>query len=104
MSITLRDATAEDNAFLREVYASSRADEFALAPWSQEQREAFLDSQFQAPSIPTTISSTPKPATKLSWLTAGEPAGFTSSGKRKTYRSWTSPSCHSIEGPESEPR
>src|SRR5258708_11312765 len=48
MSITLRDATAEDDAFLREVYASSRADEFALAPWSQEQREAFLDSQFRA--------------------------------------------------------
>jgi len=48
MSITLRDATAEDDAFLREVYASSRADEFALAPWGQEQREAFLTSQFRA--------------------------------------------------------
>ncbi len=48
MSITLRDETAEDDAFLREVYASSRADELALALWSQEQREAFLDSQFRA--------------------------------------------------------
>jgi len=48
MSITLRDATAEDDAFLCEVYASSRADELALVPWSQEQREAFVNSQFRA--------------------------------------------------------
>ncbi len=48
MTITLRDATAEDDVFLREVYASSRVDELALAPWSQEQKEAFLDSQFRA--------------------------------------------------------
>ena len=48
MAITLRDALAEDEAFLREVYASSRAHEMALVPWSDEQREAFLRMQFDA--------------------------------------------------------
>ncbi len=45
MSITLRDETDDDAAFLLEVYASARADEMALVPWSDEQKEAFLKSQ-----------------------------------------------------------
>ena len=48
MSITLRDATAEDEAFLRQVYACTRAEEMALVPWTDEQREAFLRFQFDA--------------------------------------------------------
>jgi len=48
MAITLRDALAEDEPFLREVYACTRAAELALVPWSDEQREAFLRMQFDA--------------------------------------------------------
>ena len=48
MSITLREVTAEDEAFLLEVYASTRAMELSLVPWSDEQREAFLKFQFEA--------------------------------------------------------
>lgn len=48
MSITLRDVTPEDDAFLREVYASARALEMAVVPWSDEQKTAFLKLQFDA--------------------------------------------------------
>jgi GNAT superfamily N-acetyltransferase len=48
MSITLREVTTEDEAFLREVYAATRALELSLVPWSDEQREAFLKFQFDA--------------------------------------------------------
>ena len=48
MSITLREVTAEDEAFLLEVYASTRAMELSLVSWSDEQREAFLKFQFEA--------------------------------------------------------
>ena len=48
MTITLRDATGEDEAFLRQVYACTRAEEMALVPWTEEQREAFLRFQFDA--------------------------------------------------------
>jgi ribosomal protein S18 acetylase RimI-like enzyme len=48
MSITLREASDEDEAFLREVYAGSRAQELAMVPWNDEQREAFLRMQFDA--------------------------------------------------------
>lgn len=42
-----RAVTADDDAFLLSVYASTRADELAQVPWSQEQREAFLKWQFE---------------------------------------------------------
>ena len=48
MTIMLRDVTAEDEPFLREVYACTRAFELSLVPWSDEQREAFLKFQFDA--------------------------------------------------------
>jgi ribosomal protein S18 acetylase RimI-like enzyme len=48
MPITLRVATNADEAFLREVYASTRAEELALVPWNEEQRAAFLRMQFDA--------------------------------------------------------
>jgi ribosomal protein S18 acetylase RimI-like enzyme len=46
--ITLRASTGEDEPFLREVYAATRADELALVDWSDEQKAAFLDMQFRA--------------------------------------------------------
>ena len=46
--IALRAATGEDEPFLREVYASTRADELALVDWSDAQKAAFLDMQFRA--------------------------------------------------------
>jgi ribosomal protein S18 acetylase RimI-like enzyme len=48
MSVTLRDTRPEDQAFLLEVYATTRAAEMALAPWTEEQREAFVGMQFNA--------------------------------------------------------
>jgi ribosomal protein S18 acetylase RimI-like enzyme len=44
--VTLRPATPEDDAVLRAVYASTRADEMALVPWTDEQKQAFVTSQF----------------------------------------------------------
>jgi ribosomal protein S18 acetylase RimI-like enzyme len=46
--VTLRPVTPADEAFLRRVYASSRADELAAVAWTQAQREAFCDLQFEA--------------------------------------------------------
>jgi ribosomal protein S18 acetylase RimI-like enzyme len=48
MTITLRAASPDDAAFLFEVYASTRAEELALVPWSDEQRQEFLRTQFDA--------------------------------------------------------
>ncbi|MDT4898417.1 MAG: hypothetical protein QOH25_3494 [Acidobacteriota bacterium] len=51
MSVTLRAATAGDEAFLLKTYASIRADELAQVPWSEAQREAFLKMQFDAQQL-----------------------------------------------------
>jgi len=48
MPITLRDALPEDEPFLLEVYASTRAQEMAQVPWDDEQRRSFLKMQFTA--------------------------------------------------------
>jgi GNAT superfamily N-acetyltransferase len=49
--VTLRPACDSgpdsDIEFLFRVYASSRADEMALVPWSEAEKEAFLGSQFE---------------------------------------------------------
>jgi ribosomal protein S18 acetylase RimI-like enzyme len=47
-SIALRPAVALDMEFLLGVYASTRAEELAPVPWSDEQRDAFLRMQFRA--------------------------------------------------------
>lgn len=47
-NVTLRPVGPDDQAFLVEVYGSTRADELALVPWSDEQREAFVRHQFTA--------------------------------------------------------
>jgi ribosomal protein S18 acetylase RimI-like enzyme len=44
----LRAATPEDEQFLRAVYASTRAEELARVSWSDEQKRAFTDMQFDA--------------------------------------------------------
>lgn len=48
MPITLRAAGPDDAAFLFDVYASTRAEELAPVPWSNEQRQEFLRMQFDA--------------------------------------------------------
>jgi GNAT superfamily N-acetyltransferase len=47
-NIALRPVGPDDNDFLREVYGSTRADELALTPWTDEQRQAFIMHQFTA--------------------------------------------------------
>jgi len=47
-NITLRPVGPEDDDFLLAVYASTRAEEMALVPWTDQQREAFIRSQFSA--------------------------------------------------------
>lgn len=46
--LTLREATTDDEPFLFRVYADSRRDELADVPWTDEERLAFLASQFVA--------------------------------------------------------
>ncbi len=46
--IILRCILPEDNSFLFQVYASTRADEMALVTWSEEQKTDFLHMQFNA--------------------------------------------------------
>lgn len=45
--ISLRPVRDEDEDFLFSVYASSRADEMALVPWTVEQQHAFLRMQLE---------------------------------------------------------
>ncbi|PDT04271.1 GNAT family N-acetyltransferase [Rhizobium chutanense] len=42
----LRPAKPDDLPFLRQLYHSFRRDELARIPWSQEDKQAFLDQQF----------------------------------------------------------
>ena len=44
----LRPETDDDIPFLMRLYASTREQELAPVPWSVEQKQAFLASQFQA--------------------------------------------------------
>lgn len=46
--VSLRPAKVEDQAFLGRVYASTRADEMALVSWTDEQKGAFVQMQFDA--------------------------------------------------------
>ena len=47
-SLRLRPAVAEDEPFLRALYATTREQELALVPWPDEIKAAFCDSQFTA--------------------------------------------------------
>ena len=46
MNTELRPETDEDIPFLLGVYGSTRADELAMAHWTDEQKQAFVRSQF----------------------------------------------------------
>ena len=46
--VTLRSVNTDDYDFLVEVYGSTRAEEMALVPWTTEQQQAFVRSQFDA--------------------------------------------------------
>ena len=50
-SVELRDAEPADEPFLRDVYASTRADELAVVPWTDEQKRLFTDHQFHAQDV-----------------------------------------------------
>lgn len=47
-NVTLRPVGPDDRDFLVEVYGSTRAEEMALVPWTDEQRYAFIQHQFTA--------------------------------------------------------
>ena len=47
-TITLRPVREDDEPFLREVYASSRAEELAALDWDETQKAQFLRMQFEA--------------------------------------------------------
>src|SRR5690242_17194357 len=46
--LSLRPITAEDEAFLYQVYSTTRDDELALVDWTDDQKVAFLRMQFEA--------------------------------------------------------
>ena len=47
-NITLRPVDSGDYDFLVEVYASTRAEELVLVPWTTEEQQVFVRSQFAA--------------------------------------------------------
>lgn len=47
-AVTLRPITDGDLPFLLELYGTTRADELARVPWSDEQKAMFVQQQFEA--------------------------------------------------------
>ena len=47
-AVRLRTATLDDETFLRQLFATTRADELALMPWDENQKETFIALQFKA--------------------------------------------------------
>src|SRR5688500_9371581 len=45
---TLTPVSSSDKPFLVELYAATRAEERVLVPWSSEQKQLFLQMQFEA--------------------------------------------------------
>ena len=50
-AIQLRPITETDEPFLSDLYASTRTEELAPVPWSEEQKRSFLEMQFRAQAI-----------------------------------------------------
>lgn len=48
IGLTFRPIAGADLPFLSALYASTRAEELAVTPWSDAQKTAFLEMQFQA--------------------------------------------------------
>jgi len=46
--VALRPVAPSDEPLLLEIYASTRAEEMAMVPWTSEQQEAFVKMQFTA--------------------------------------------------------
>jgi|SRR5580692_322041 RimJ/RimL family protein N-acetyltransferase len=46
MKVTLRPVHESDDSFLLSLYASTRAAEMAMVPWSDAQKDAFVKMQF----------------------------------------------------------
>ena len=46
--LSFRPITPDDSEFLYRLYASTRAEELAQVPWSEEEKERFLRLQFEA--------------------------------------------------------
>ena len=72
-SYRLRPEEAADEAFLRRLYASSRAGELGMLGWSPAQLETFLEMQFNARA--RSYSERYPEAEKLVILVGEEPAG-----------------------------
>lgn len=51
LKVSLRAITTADEAFVREVYASTRDAEMAMVDWDDATKQAFLDQQFFAQSV-----------------------------------------------------
>ena len=49
-AVSLRSATLEDEQFLQQLFATTRADELALMPWNENQKQSFIAVQFKAQS------------------------------------------------------
>ena len=47
-AVRLRPATLQDELFLRQLFATTRADELAVMAWDENQKEAFITMQFNA--------------------------------------------------------
>ncbi|MBT9314089.1 GNAT family N-acetyltransferase [Leptothoe spongobia] len=47
-NLTFRSITEADQPFLKQVYASTREEELAIVPWPEEQKQTFLEFQFNA--------------------------------------------------------
>jgi ribosomal protein S18 acetylase RimI-like enzyme len=47
-AIHFRRCTAQDRPFLRRLYGTTREDEMRIVPWTEEQKQTFLDGQFEA--------------------------------------------------------
>ena len=48
VDLLLREATPDDEPFLLEVYASTRAEELQAIGWDDNQKQAFIKMQFMA--------------------------------------------------------
>lgn len=73
MSYRLRPEAEADEAFLRRLYASSRASELGMLGWSGPQLETFLEMQFSARA--RSYSERYPDAERLVILVGEEPAG-----------------------------
>ena len=71
--LSRRPIEERDELFLRRLYASTRAEEMARVPWSNEQKAAFLAFQFEAQHRYYT-EQFPRAAFEL-LLVDGQPAG-----------------------------